>query len=243
MRAPTRDSGKGPEITPEAYAAWRATTIGRVTEETEADLVFELAGSLQGLRVLDVGAGDGCYAIAARDRGARAVGLEPDERMLAAARTRSSACGLGVPFVRGRGEAIPFPDASFDVVLAVTTLCFVADAEESVREMARVLIPGGRLVIGELGRWNAWAAVRRIGAWRGDRTWRQARFWSRHALRDLVERVGLRVEALRGAIHYPPLAFAARALRPADRLLGRLHAPGAAFLALSAEKIGGLDER
>jgi hypothetical protein len=92
------------------------------------------------------------------------------------------------------------------------------------------------MVVGELGRWSVWAALRRSRGWRGDRTWRHARFWSRRELRELAERAGLRVETVRGAVHYPPLAVAARVLGRVDRLLGRLRAPGAAFLVLSAQK-------
>lgn len=76
---------------------------------------------------------------------------------------------------------MPFPDASFDFVLAGTVLCFLRDAQAALREISRVLVPGGRLVIGELGRWTAWAAGRRIRGWQGDPTWRRARFWSRPA--------------------------------------------------------------
>ena len=224
------------EVAPEAYDLWRATTLGRITEAIETALVFEVTGDLQERRVLDVGTGDGSYAIAARARGADVVGIDPVERMLAAAQARASSHDFDMTLVRGRGEAIPFMSESFGVVLAVTALCFVPDAGRAVREMARVLVPGGRLVVGELGRCSVWAALRRIRAWRGDRTWRHARFWSRRELRELAEGAGLRAEAVHGAVHYPPLAVAARALGPADRLLRRLHAPGAAFLVLSARK-------
>ena len=71
---------------------------------------------------------------------------------------------------------MPFKEAAFDLVLAVTTLCFVRDAKRVVMKMTRVLKPGGRLVIGELGRSSFWAAHRRIRGWLGDQTWRVAMF-------------------------------------------------------------------
>jgi SAM-dependent methyltransferase len=105
--------------------------------------------------------------------------------------------------------------------------------------MARVLRPGGRLVIGELGKWSTWAAARRIRAWLGSRLWRSARFRTARELRALAAEAGLATEALRGAVYYPRSALAARLLAPCDRALGRLTTFGAAFLALSAIKCAG----
>jgi hypothetical protein len=65
---------------------------------------------------------------------------------------------------------------------------------------------------------------------------RGVHFWSRAELVALVEGAGLVVEHVRGAVHYAPVAIAARMLRPADALLGSLRSPGAAFLAVAARK-------
>jgi hypothetical protein len=102
--------------------------------------------------------------------------------------------------------------------------------------MARVLEPGGRLVLGELARWSSWAAARRIRGWLGDPTWRRAHFFTRRELIALARSAGLQVIDVRGAVHFPRSALAARVMRPVDPLLGRLHAPGAAFLAVAASK-------
>ena len=100
--------------------------------------------------------------------------------------------------------------------------------------MARVLKPGGRLVIGELGRWSWWAAHRRIRGWLGDRTWRAAMFRTAKELRRLVNAAGLNVAEIRGAVQYPPCGFAARLLAPVDPWLGQQTTLGAAFIAVSA---------
>lgn len=143
-----------PVVAAQSYARWRATTLGDITERVETNVVFGLAGPLRGKRVLDVGTGDGTYAIEAAARGGVVTAIDLEPSMLAAARARAASCGVDVTLREGRAEQLPFDDASFDVVVAVTVLCFVAEAEVAVREMARVLAPRGRLVLGELGRFS-----------------------------------------------------------------------------------------
>lgn len=223
-------------VTAETYARWRASSLGGITERVEIDLVFALAGRLADRCVLDVGTGDGTYAIEAASRGAVVTGLDSDQGMLDAAGRRAAERRLCVTFRRGRAEALPFDDRSFDVVLAVTVLCFVPDAITAVHEMARVLAPGGRCVLGDLGRFSVWAAERRVRGWLGAKTWRRAHFWSRHELVNLVEATGLEADGVRGAVFFPPSGALARALAPVDPFLTRLQAPGAAFLAIAADK-------
>jgi ubiquinone/menaquinone biosynthesis C-methylase UbiE len=227
-------------VGPEAYATWRATLLGSITEAIEERLIIDLVGELAGCRVLDVGCGDGALVCAAASRGADATGIDPDPAMLAAARLRATKAGVRATFLEGRVERLPFPEASFDVVAAITVLCFVPDAAAALREMARVLRPGGCLVLGELGRWSLWAAVRRVRGWLGSATWAAARFRSAGELRALARQAGLSVTAVRGAVYYPPIGLFARALAPIDTWLGRVTTVGAAFLALSAISSGPL---
>ncbi len=220
------------QIGPKVYEAWRATLLGRITEAIEQHLIFELMGELHNARVLDVGCGDGALVCAAASRGADATGLDPDPAMLAAARMRARGAHVQAAFVDGRIEQIPFGDASFDIVVAVTVLCFLADASGAVREMARVLRPGGRLVLGELGRWSFWAMMRRVRGWLGAATWKAARFRTADELRTLAESAGLSVTVIRGAVFYPPVGELARILAPLDPWLGRVTTFGATFVAL-----------
>jgi 2-polyprenyl-3-methyl-5-hydroxy-6-metoxy-1,4-benzoquinol methylase len=225
-----------PVVAPESYARWRASTLGSITERVETKVVFALAGRLAGKRVLDVGTGDGTYAIEAAADGALVTAIDSQQPMLDAAQARAAQRGLSVTFQRGRAEAIPFDDGSFDVVLAVTVLCFVPEAAAAVREMARVLAPGGRLLLGELGRYSVWAAERRVRGWLGAQTWRHARFWSRTDLERLAQQAGLRVARVRGSVFFPPTGLAARLAAPFEPLLTRLRFPGGACLALAADK-------
>lgn len=225
-----------PVVAAQTYAQWRATTLGKITERVETSVVFDLAGRLRGKRVLDVGTGDGTYAIEAAERGAIVTALDLEQEMLDAAQARAASRGVEVILQQGRAEQLPFEDASFDVVIAVTVLCFVPDAQRAVGEMARVLVPGGRVVLGELGRFSVWAAERRVRGWLGASTWRRAQFWSRSELAALARGAGLHVANVRGSVFFPPSGLAAQLVAPFEPLLTRLHAPGAAFLALAADK-------
>ena len=221
-------------IGPQAYQSWRTTSLGAVTEAIEQRLILELMGDLEEARVLDVGCGDGVLTCAAASRGAHVTGVDSDPAMLDAARSRAGRAGVKAEFLDGRIERLPFADASFDLVAAVTVLCFVDEASLAVREMARVLRPGGRLVLGELGRWSLWAAIRRLRGWFGAATWKSARFRTAGELSALAEEAGLRVTTIRGAVFYPPVALCARSLAPLDSWFGHRTTLGAAFIALVA---------
>ena len=230
---PTRAGEVGPDI----YSEWRASRLGSITELLEQELVSKLAGPLSGRAVLDVGCGDGTLTTEFHRTGASfVVGCDPDPRMIAKATARTMAERDAMIYLLGRAEHLPFHDQSFDVVTAVTALCFVEQRSRAVEEMARVLKPGGRLVIGELGRWSTWAASRRIRAWLGNAFWRHARFTTAHELRATAIAAGLHVDRLHGAVYYPHCALAARAMKPLDPFLGGITTVGAAFIAMQATK-------
>ncbi len=227
-----------PALAADTYARWRATPLGAITEGLETRVVFDMAGPLNGKRVLDIGTGDGQYALEAARRGGQIVALDRNQSMLDAARLRARALDLPLQLHRGDATLLPFPDGSFDVVLAVTVLCLVPDAAQAVREMARVLRPGGRLVLADLGRFNLWAAKRRVQSWLGASFWRSTHFRSQRELCALARHAGLNVVAVRGTVHFPPSALAARVLAPVEPMLTRWRVPGAAFLALAAIRSG-----
>jgi ubiquinone biosynthesis O-methyltransferase len=236
MNKHRRSSGIVPVITPDTYAKWRASDLGRITEEIETSLIIELLGDLRDKRVLDIGCGDGVLAVALAQAGAQVIGVDASANMIRAARARAEAEGLNVEFLMGRAEALPFDNESFDVVSAVTVLCFIRDASHTFAEVSRVMRPGGRFVIGELGRLSLWAARRRVRAWLGSPLWRQGYFRTSGELRRLAVGAGLHPLKVHGAIYYPHSDWAARKLSHLDSKLSRLTTFGAAFLALSAVK-------
>lgn len=107
------------------------------------------------VRVLDLATGTGDVAIAALTRwpNARVTGADPSEGMLAIARDKLAARRLDPRFARvvAEAEALPFPDASFDVALVAFGIRNMPDRKRALLELARVLAPGGRLGILELG--------------------------------------------------------------------------------------------
>lgn len=234
----TGADGAGAKIGVERYRAWRAGVLGRVTEAIEHQLLGALLGDVAGRAVLDAGCGDGTFARELARRGAFVTGVDADADMIAEAQVQAAGLvGSGAArFQVGRIEALPFPDASFDAVVAVTVLCLVPDPARAMAEMARVLKPGGILVVGELGRFSVWAAWRRLRGLFGAETWRRSHFFTSGELRALAAGAGLRVEKTTGAVYYPPHAWAARLLGPVDGALAWLGSFGAAFLALKAIK-------
>lgn len=222
---------------PAVYAHWRAASLGEITEALERRLIFGLTGSVGDQFVLDAGCGDGSLARAAVHEGAsRVYGCDLDPRMVAKARATALRDGVPIDFSVARLQALPCPGRTFDVITCITVLAFVPDVRMAVREMARVLRPGGRLVIGDRGKWSLWAARRRIRGRFGARLWQTARFRTAKELSALQADAGLTVNSVKGAIFYPPWTVLARFIAPLDRWLGDRTTLGAAIVAVQATK-------
>jgi len=79
----------------------------------------------------------------------RLTGLEWSEQMLEVARRRADGLGLPVDLRHGDAHALPYPDASFDTVVCTYALCGIRDDAGAIAEMARVLRPGGLLLLAD----------------------------------------------------------------------------------------------
>ena len=103
-------------------------------------------------RVLEIGIGSGLNLPFYSRNGVRVIGLEPSPRLLAMARQVERTGNGSVEFIEGSAEAIPLQDASVDTVVTTWTLCSIPDALRALRDMRRVLRPGGHLLFVEHGR-------------------------------------------------------------------------------------------
>jgi SAM-dependent methyltransferase len=95
-------------------------------------------------RVLDFGCGDGAMLVTAAERGARCFGIDVRPEAIAEARRRLPQATLRLI---GIDDSIPFPDAHFDTVLMIEVLEHVPDERAALQEIARILRPGGRLIL------------------------------------------------------------------------------------------------
>lgn len=109
-------------------------------------VMLQQCGTTDGLDVLDIGCGEGRFSRMLAKRGARVVGVDPTEPLLAMAARK----GGGPLYVLERAESLPFVDSSFDLVVSYVSLVDIPDFRRAIREMARVLRPGGRAVIANL---------------------------------------------------------------------------------------------
>ena len=98
-----------------------------------------------GQKVLDVACGTGVVAVTAACRGAKASGLDLSPVLLERARHNARVAEVDIEFVEGDAEALPYPDASFDVVLSQFGHIFAPRPAVALKEMLRVLKPGGRI--------------------------------------------------------------------------------------------------
>jgi demethylmenaquinone methyltransferase/2-methoxy-6-polyprenyl-1,4-benzoquinol methylase len=117
-----------------------------------------------GARVLDVATGTGAVATELLARGCTVVGIDQSSEMLAVARERLR----GVELHEGRAESLPFPDGSFDALTFTYLLRYVEDPVATLRELRRVVRPGGTIASLEFavprGIWRPlWELYVRVG--------------------------------------------------------------------------------
>ncbi len=126
----------------EANLAARKSIYATSEGPDARDLAFEAVAEARPRRVLEVGGGEGELAErVVRELGSELVGVDQSERMVELQRARALDARVG------DAQDIPFPDGSFDLAIAAWMLYHVPDVDRALAELARVLRPGGRLVV------------------------------------------------------------------------------------------------
>lgn len=149
---------------PSMYARFAGKIIGTFTDE-----LIQAGAPQDGDRVLDVACGTGLVASRVRPASQKlcfVTGIDINEGMLRVARNNAE-----VEWHQGSATAMPFADTSYDLVLCQQGLQYVPDRPAAVREMARVLVPGGRLAVSVWGPYDRQpihvALIEEIGRYMG----------------------------------------------------------------------------
>ena len=128
-------------------AAWSAGNYAVVgtTLQIVGENLCEALDVRSGARVLDVAAGNGNATLAAARRWCDVVSTDYVPALLESARARAQAEGHTIQFQQADAENLPFPDASFDVVMSTFGVMFTPNQEQAANELARVCKPGGMI--------------------------------------------------------------------------------------------------
>ena len=157
------------------YEAWFETHPAIYAAEVEA--VRRLLPPFK--RGIEIGVGSGRFSLPFGIR----EGVEPSGKMAAIAR------GKGIRTIEGVAERLPLESGQYDLVMMVTTICFVDDVTRSLEEIRRVLQPGGHLIVGFVDRDSP---IGRLYERQrdGSRFYRAARFFGAAEVRALLEAAG-----------------------------------------------------
>lgn len=208
------------------YDRWFETRWGRYAFDRESRAVQRAVGPGRVPRIVDVGCGTGRFTDRLGDMGTSLFGLDRELAML-----RYSQSQTLLPLVAADALALPLRDDTVDVAVAITVLEFVSDPALAMAEMARVVRPGGRLVVGALNPHSPWGLAHR-GEF-AEAPWNTARFLTRAELRTLGRPHGS-VE-LRGALYAPGGLPFLRCVVPLLERFGRAAPAWGAFQVLVVE--------
>ncbi|MCR4287453.1 MAG: class I SAM-dependent methyltransferase [Deltaproteobacteria bacterium] len=207
------------DIMADEYDAWYDSDQGRPLYESELKCLKPLVPE-GGLPLLEIGLGTGRFAM----HFPGAYGLDPAFGALKLAQKRGIRC------VNGVGEFLPFRDNVFKTVMIIATLCFIKEPLAILHETARVLSPGGTVVIGFIPGGSPWGMLYEKKKREGSVFYRDARFYSLADIEGFAKEAGLCVTSIMSTLLQAP-SGPARVEEPSAR-----YVEGAGFVFLKFEK-------
>jgi 2-polyprenyl-3-methyl-5-hydroxy-6-metoxy-1,4-benzoquinol methylase len=199
-----------------------------------AVLTEEIAALLPVAAYLDAGCGDGRFLAALPSLGpvpARVVGVDIADSILGTAHRAATAAGLDLELVRGNLERLPLEDAEFDLVVSIQVVEHLLDPAAGIGELARVLRPGGTLLLSTDNRARRITQVLNAPRWLVATLMRKRNYrekfdfphgtFSRRELVALLESAGLEVERTR-TFRFSIVGASQRVRRQLNRVDSRL---------------------
>lgn len=154
--------------------------------------------------VLEIGCGIGLMTEALAKVGWKVTSVDPSPRALVEVKRRLEQAGYGGDFEQAEPDQLPFANHSFQQVLCVNTLELAVNPAHVVREVARILTPGGRALIATFNKHSPWGVPAIVHALRLDDEPRPVRLLGREDLRRTLAASTLRVEAVKERAAYVP---------------------------------------
>jgi SAM-dependent methyltransferase len=159
---------------------------------------------------LDVGCGEGRFCRMLKSDGMKIVGVDPTPALILAARARDT---TGI-YLQAAAERLPFANETFDLVVSYLTLIDIPDIESAIQEMARVLRPGGALLIANLNSFNTACGDQ---GWIKDSDGKRLHYPIDHYLQERT--MWIEYRGIRVVNHHRPLSTYLRALIGAGLVL------------------------
>lgn len=175
------------------YDAWFDSEPGTAVFAMEVECLQPLLHSYP-RPYLEVGVGSGRFAQALEIE----YGVDPAPALLKKAKAR------GIKVKRASGEKLPFPSDSFGGALIALTLCFVDDPLKVLREVSRVIVNEGGLVLGLILKESPWAKFYMAKAKEGHPIYSKARFFSKKEVESLLQQSGFEIVQYRSVLFQPP---------------------------------------
>lgn len=141
----TKEVARHWESNAENWTIYSRAGYDRYRDALNTPAFMEMLPAVEGLAGLDLGCGEGTNTRTVARRGARMTGLDVAPTFIAHARQTEAEDPMGIEYIVGDGEDLPFEAESFDFVTAFMSLMDMADQQKVLRGVARVLKPGGFL--------------------------------------------------------------------------------------------------